>query len=416
MENSIFSLDAPTLAWVALGVALLCALYIVVIVASRIRRVVGAQQESIDAPLPTSDLPAVSVVVYAHNTGAQMASLIDAIFGQDYPSAIEVIIAHDESSEDNAKDSDFSTTDVITTLQQRYSHLTVTYVPLGARNVSRKKLAITLGVKAASHPVIVVTDGHARITSHDWLRCMTRHFISTNNGGDGATIVIGYASLVEGDNEYSKPLSRRIAFDQARDGVRYLSCAIKGHTYRGDSANLAYLREAFFAHRGFADYLNLRAGDDDLFVASMAERFPGVAVELSPASIIEIPDDMPSIGHREKRHQRDFTRQYLSQWPFRLWGSVSLAWWLWLGATAATIVLAIPYLIPLIAVAIIWIGLWLSVMIYWRRACKALMTRRLFFTVPFLSLWYPLYNLKFRWLVRRHTESQYTWSENFKSL
>ena len=86
--------------------------------------------------------PGVSVVVCAKNEAYNLEAFLPHLLEQDYPE-FEVIVVND-ASEDN-------TEFILKRFQQMYSNLKVTFVPLGTRVGSSKKLALTLAAKAAKY-------------------------------------------------------------------------------------------------------------------------------------------------------------------------------------------------------------------------------------------------------------------------
>ena len=196
--------------------------------------------------------PTVSVVVYAADDASNLEILLPQILEQDYPAQFEVVVVNDGAA--------LSTKDVIARLEQNYNNLYMTFTQAGSRSLSRKKLALTLGVKASRFETIVVTMGNAQIPSRVWLKSLCRNFTP------GIDVVIGYATPAspEGTKERCKRLH---AFDFVRTSVEYLSWAIAGRPYRGTCYNLAYRREVFFQNKGFSRSLDLKYGDDDIFVS-----------------------------------------------------------------------------------------------------------------------------------------------------
>ena len=83
----------------------------------------------------------VSVIVISDNNARELQSGLQAFLSQDYPAGYEVIVVVD-------KDED-GTGDVLKAYGN-VENLYATFVPDSSRYMSRRKLAVTLGVKAAS--------------------------------------------------------------------------------------------------------------------------------------------------------------------------------------------------------------------------------------------------------------------------
>ena len=102
-----------------------------------------------------------SVIMTVYDNGQELEQHLPAFLTQDYSPGYEVIVV-DESSTDH-------TEDVLKLQKQQYPQLYTTFLPKPNRNVTRKKLALTIGVKAAKKEWVVFSDIHAAPTSSTWL-------------------------------------------------------------------------------------------------------------------------------------------------------------------------------------------------------------------------------------------------------
>lgn len=335
-----------------------------------------------DSPLPADDMqyPSVSVIVYSEDDAENLETLLPQILEQDYSGQFEVIVVNDGAVS--------STKDVIARLERTYPNLYMTFTPLDSRSLSRKKLAVTLGIKAARYEIVLLTTGNCRVESKTWIKSMARHFMQ------GKEIVIGYATPLIPDDA-ANPWKRLHAFDQVRTAVEYLSWAIADRPYRGNCHNLAYRRSVFFKNKGFSRALHLKFGDDDVFVNEVANA-ANTAVELSTASIVEVLEPRPQIAHRNAKLRYDYTAKSLRTWARIFFASCSIAWWVLLGSTVAISLIGYPSLIPLIASCVIWLATALLIMFSWRKTSRALGSRQLLLTVPWFMTVEPLYNFYYR--------------------
>ena len=241
-------------------------------------------------PSPVT-LPGVSVIVCAKNEEQNLRDYLQALLSQDYPE-YEVIVVNDGSVDD--------TRTFLEYWQKRYRNLRITFVPVGARVCSTKKLAITLGAKAAQYDYLLLTDADCRPESTHWIREMMSGFACT----DRTDIVLGFGAY------FTKPglLNRMIQFDTLLTGLQYLGMAAAGHPYMGVGRNLAYRKELFFAHGGFYGLLDNKAGDDDLFVNREATP-ENTAVVCTRESLTW---SVPKTSWRDWLHQK---RRHLSVAP-----------------------------------------------------------------------------------------------------
>ena len=235
-------------------------------------------------------LPAVSVIVCAHNEYDNLQDYLSILLEQDYP-CYEVIVV-DDSSEDG---SDL----LLERWSQQYSNLYHTFVPHGARVLSNKKLALTIGIKAAHHDYLLLTDADCRPESKHWIREMMKGF-----SNEQTELVLGFSPYFEKKGL----LNHIIGYDTLFNGLQYMGMARAGKPYMGVGRNLAYKRETFFSVGGFKGLLGNRAGDDDLFVNRIANAANTVVVN-NPNSIVW---SVPKTTWREWFHQK---RRHLSVSP-----------------------------------------------------------------------------------------------------
>ncbi len=198
-------------------------------------------------------LPGVSVILCAHNESENLSSYLQALLTQDYPE-YEVIVV-DDGSEDNTRE-------VIEQYMVHNARLHMTFVPYGARVGSTKKLALTLGAKAAQYDYLLLTDADCTPESNHWIRSMMAGFEG------GKDIVLGFGAYF-----YEKGhVNRLVRFDTLFNGLHYLGAALCGHPYMGVGRNLAYKKSLFFESGGFTHLMTNKAGDDDLFVNHVATK------------------------------------------------------------------------------------------------------------------------------------------------
>ena len=232
-------------------------------------------------------LPAVSVIVCAHNEYDNLQDYLSILLEQDYP-CYEVIVV-DDSSEDG---SDL----LLERWSQQYGNLYHTFVPHGARVLSNKKLALTIGIKAAHYDYLLLTDADCRPESKHWIREMMKGF-----SNEQTELVLGFSPYFEKKGL----LNHIIGYDTLFNGLQYMGMARAGKPYMGVGRNLAYKRETFFSVGGFKGLLGNRAGDDDLFVNRIANAANTVVVN-NPNSIVW---SVPKTTWREWFHQK---RRHLS--------------------------------------------------------------------------------------------------------
>lgn len=392
--TSLYGVNLPLWVWIVLGVSIVAAVGAAALSWSRMRRVSRALKADAEAELPEDGYPAVSVIVYAQAAASNLRVLLPQILEQNYPAPMEVIVVNDQSAD--------NTQDIVAELEMRYPNLYMTFTPENSRNLSRRKLSLTLAIKAARYPMLVFTEGNCRVESDLWLRSMMSKAAS-----DGKEVIIGHAVSSQPDDEPYRPLTRGRSFDEMLASVAGLNSALCDHPFIGTGYNLAYARHLFFDRKGFSRTLNLKYGDDDVFLSDIATA-ENTAVELSPASRIVAMEYDPNMLHDLYRVRREFTRRLIRRKPYIATGLCSALMWLWLAAGVVAVVWALPSLVTLAAVIIAGVALWVPTMVCWRRLAVLLGERQLLWSVPWLWLVRPLRSLRHSLRAYRYRRDQYT--------
>ena len=117
----------------------------------------------------SQELPPLSVIIYAREEVENLRRNLPAVLEQDYPQ-FEVIVINDGNTDESE--------DYLTLQGEKYPNLYHSFVPSSSRYISRKKLAITLGIKASKYDWLVFTDANCLPESNQWLRTMARNFTS----------------------------------------------------------------------------------------------------------------------------------------------------------------------------------------------------------------------------------------------
>ena len=231
-----------------------------------------------------TSLEPVSVIIAARNEFNNLQKNLRSILEQDYPN-FEVIVVNDCSWDDSQK--------LLEEMQQEYKHLHVSQLFEQEKYPTGKKFAITIGVKAAKHELLIFTDADCVPASNQWLR----HIQSRVEGGK--EIVLGYSP-------YQKQkgfLNLYIRFETFMTALFYLGMALKNSAFMGIGRNLAYRKNLFFKNKGFANHQHIMSGDDDLFVNETATK-SNVAIEIDENSFVfsEPKKDFASWSRQKSRH------------------------------------------------------------------------------------------------------------------
>lgn len=236
------------------------------------------QKKGNDETLP------VSVIICAKNESIRLKRNLPLILSQEYPS-FEVIVVDDCSWDETGI--------VLSEISNEYPNLKIVTIKEQEKYKHGKKFALTLGIKAAAHETILLTDADCRPAGKKWISLMIRNYTT------GKEIIIGYGP-------YEKTggiLNQLIRFDAFSIGIQYLSAAINNKAYMGIGRNLSYKKQVFFRSKGFAKHNHILSGDDDLFVNQNAAP-NNTQVETDPGSFTysEPKKTMSEWFRQKKRH------------------------------------------------------------------------------------------------------------------
>lgn len=218
----------------------------------------GNDDEGADGKKENS-YPDISIVITPHENASELNRNIPAFLNQDYPGNYRVIVVAWKSDSDDE--------DVL----KRFSsdpHLYTTYIPDSSRYMSRKKLAITLGVKAAKTEWIVMTDITTRPDSDQWLKAIARHCNMGNH------LVIGYTRYDDETSDYRR-------FERLMTDFYLMRETQHNRTYRCNSTCLAFRKSDFVREEGFRGNLKYLRGEYD-FMANKYAQPMAVALENNP--------------------------------------------------------------------------------------------------------------------------------------
>ena len=236
-----------------------------------------------DQGFPERKIP-VSVIICARNEAENLERNLPSFLTQDYPD-YEVVVVNDCSTD--------TTEDVLMAMKVRYPHLYYTTIHPDRKFTHGKKLAVTVGIKAAKYDHLLFSDADCHPVSDQWIAKISRHFSEKTE-------------LILGVGKYERRrglLNLIVRYETLFTAIQYISFAIRGRAYMGVGRNMAYIRELFFRHKGFAGHLKLLSGDDDLFVNEAATK-TNTCVELSPHSltISSPPETFREWFRQKKRH------------------------------------------------------------------------------------------------------------------
>nr|WP_315191109.1 glycosyltransferase [uncultured Flavobacterium sp.] len=207
----------------------------------------------------------ISVIVCAKNEEENVANFIPILAEQNYPD-FEIVLIDDASSD--------ATLAVFEEFEKQYPNIRLVKVENNEAFWGNKKYALTLGIKAAKKEYLLFTDADCYPTSKDWITAMSSQFTMQK------TIVLGYGKYEKIANSF---LNKIIRFETLLTAIQYFSWAKAGHPYMGVGRNMGYKKEEFFNVNGFIEHIQVRSGDDDLFI-NQAANAKNVTIAYTPES------------------------------------------------------------------------------------------------------------------------------------
>jgi len=121
---------------------------------------------------------------------------------------------------------------------------------------------LTLGIKAAKNEHLLFTDADCKPVSKYWIQSMAQD-VSPKK-----TIVLGYGKY----KAHNTLLNILVRFETLSTAIQYFSYAKLGSPYMGVGRNLGYKKSEFFKTNGFISHIQVRSGDDDLFIQEAATK------------------------------------------------------------------------------------------------------------------------------------------------
>ena len=206
--------------------------------------------EAATESLPEAKTEPMTVLITAHDSLPELKRNLPHFLQQKYAPGYQVIVV--------CQSTDGETQDYLKRMAAEYPHLYYTYIPESSRYMSRKKLQITLGVKAAKNEWIILTEPSCRPNNDKWLQTMARQCQEPNH------LVLGYVAL----DEETKGVRR---FESIRKAFYLLRRAQHTYGYRTHMPNVAFRKSDFMREQGYQGNLELVRGEYDFLVNKYAE-------------------------------------------------------------------------------------------------------------------------------------------------
>lgn len=335
----------------------------------------------------TQDNPPVSIIVCARNEEFNLRKYLPTLLEQDYPD-FEVIVVDDQST-DNTKD-------ILDEFKQKHTNLRCTFIPIGAKMTSSKKLAVSLGVKSAKHELLLLTDADCYPSSKNWIQLMVRNFTSKTD------LILGYGAY----QEEKGFINRLIVFDTLFIAIQYFNYTLTGKAYMGVGRNIAYRKSLFISSNGFSKHLNLQSGDDDLFVNAVTNKY-NTRIEIdSNSHTLSEPEKNFNMWKRQKERHLSTSSYYKKSSLLLLGTELFSRAFFYLFLILAFIPL--NYLIIIVAICLLLIRFLVQYIII-NKSAKLLHTRKYHWGILLFDVLLPLINLTLKIKASFSKNKKYRW-------
>ena len=310
----------------------------------------AATAKSTERVTADKDAQPVSVIVYAHGEPEDLRNNLPILLNQDYPD---------------------------------YEIIYYTYVPVDTQYLSHKKLALTMGIKAARHDILLFTEADCRPIGPKWIKAMAGSYNPETD------IILGFCAY-----RHTKGfLHKLIAYDNLTNGLQMISSALSHHPFTGNGRNLSYRKKLFFAHKGYARSLNLHAGADDLFINEVSNP-ANTQVQLSSDSIIKMNKVGDFETWREIKTSRAATKRFYKGGSLTFYRMETIGYlFFWIAGIATFIVgLSGNWLLSILAGLLLFLRFTVKALVY-KKSALLLQQKPLTAWLPLLEIAQPVYDI-----------------------
>lgn len=337
--------------------------------------------------IKNTSLPSVAVVIVAQEEADKLRKHLPLFLEQHYPADYQVIVVDIHSSDDTLK--------LLEEMEAAYLHLSHSSIPASARDISMQRLAMTLGMKTACNEWVVFTQADCYPETGEWLL----NFMNTELQGKNA--IIGFTKYVQGNSWMMK----KRQFFRLWQQMLWLPFATNHHPYRADDTILAYRKDYFFEHNGFASDSKLQVGAATLLVNKNISR-QQCAVSIGRKAILLQDNPLPHTWPQEEVFFMETRRHTTYKCLYRTWYAIKVL--LPLLFTLSTIVCCLLWLQNEIVLGILtalWISIYIIRDIYFRKTTKQFDIKSYHLTLPYFCSMIPLWEIQ-AWLKWRFTNKR----------
>jgi glycosyltransferase involved in cell wall biosynthesis len=257
----------------------------------------------------------VSILICAKNEEENLKKLIPALLNQKY-GKLEIVVVNDGSWDGSHQ--------YLQEMAAQNPNFINIYLDPEKKIQSGKKLAITLGIKAAKYEHILFTDADCLPSSDEWVSEMSSQIAEDK-------VILGYSPYMKKKGF----LNWFIRLETQITAFLYLGAGGRRFSYMCVGRNLLYNKASFFKAKGFSAHHHIGAGDDDLQLQEMAKyKIKPQSVIHKNSFVLSVPETTWGNWLNQKRRHNQIGRYY--GWKQKLYaGLYGLAhFWFWFALAA----------------------------------------------------------------------------------
>ena len=197
----------------------------------------------------------ITILIPVHNEAQNLQQNLPFLLEQDFDN-YEVVVVDDASDDD--------TSFVLTQMKHRYPHLQHLILPKGLQHARRLRLAISIGVKAATKEWVLLTQADCKPNSNRWLEGISAFFDNERQ-------------LIQGYVNYQDDESRETRHYQRKRMLHFFNMACssrRGMPSEADICNLCIRRDVFLERGIFSLHLAKDADEGTIMVDALKNAEP----------------------------------------------------------------------------------------------------------------------------------------------
>lgn len=235
----------------------------------------------------------ISLLIIAHEEHEKLSLHLPALLSQE--GAVYEVVVVDMNSEDD-------TLVLLKSLEEHYPHLQHLSLPVSARDISRERLALHLGMRAAKFSHVLVLNAGIEAPSPHWLADIENRWRTDCD-----------IMLIPTQRTRSKRLGDYFtAGHEAWRNKLHQRQALRKNIFRAGTAIVGLNKEIFLTHNSPAKHLALKTGALDIFVSHVANRYNTILLDEKELFPIEDNDNNLYLW-RQRRLFDVETRKHLSR-------------------------------------------------------------------------------------------------------